>query len=56
MHGRRRNTPARATDGSAGLESSKHLRFREGTTVWLQLCNTKNGADLNCTRSQRAEA
>jgi hypothetical protein len=47
---------AKVTDGSAGLESSKHLRIREGTTVWLQLCYTKHGADLNCTRSQRAEA
>lgn len=44
------------TDGSAGLESSKNLSIPERTTVFLQLCYTRKGAEVNCTKSQRAEA
>ena len=44
------------TDGSEGLESSRNLSIPEGTTVFLQLCYTRDGVDDTCTKSQRAEA
>lgn len=43
-------------DTSAGYESTKDLSIREGTTVYLQLCYTRHGADVKCTRSKAAEA
>jgi hypothetical protein len=54
----RRGKTKRASvlDGSAGYESARHLSIREGTTVYLQLCYTNDGKDLNCTRAQKAEA
>ncbi len=44
------------TDGSAGYESSKNLSIPERTTVFLQLCYTRNGADDKCTKSKRDES
>jgi hypothetical protein len=44
------------TDGSEGLESSRNLSIPERTTVFLQLCYTRDGVDDNCTESQQAEA
>jgi hypothetical protein len=34
----------------------ENLSIPEGTTVWLQVCYTRHGADANCSRHQRAEA
>jgi hypothetical protein len=36
--------------------ASKPLKIREGTTVWLQMCYVKKGVDVQCSKSQRAEA
>jgi hypothetical protein len=44
------------TDGSEGLESSRNLSIPERTSVFLQLCYTRDGVDDGCTKSQRAEA
>lgn len=47
---------ASVIDTSAGYESSRNLSIAEGTTVYLQLCYTRDGQDLSCTRVQAAEA
>ena len=47
---------ARVTDSSAGYESSKNFSIREGTTVFLQLCYVRDGAEGKCSRAHRAEA
>jgi hypothetical protein len=44
------------TDGSEGLESSRNLSIPDRTTVFLQLCYTRDGVDDNCTESRRGEA
>ena len=41
---------------SSGGPARRNLAFREGTTVWLQLCYTKHGAGVKCSLTQRAEA
>jgi hypothetical protein len=47
---------ASVTDGSEGYASSENLDIEDGTTVLLHLCFTRNGADVNCTDGQQAEA
>ena len=51
---------AKVTDttsyGGASLCEAINLSIPEGTTVWLQMCYTDNGVDVECSNSQRAEA
>lgn len=35
---------------------SKKLNLREGTVVWLRLCYTKHGHNVQCSRAQKAVA
>jgi hypothetical protein len=42
-------------DSTAG-PPHRNLSLHERTTVWLEMCYTKNGDDVKCSLSQRAKA
>ncbi|MCC3650862.1 hypothetical protein LIX60_05095 [Streptomyces sp. S07_1.15] len=42
--------------GGRNSTDEKDLRIKEGTPVWLQLCTTKRGKNLRCTKTRKGYA
>ncbi|MBQ0985260.1 hypothetical protein KBZ10_12155 [Streptomyces sp. F63] len=42
--------------GGRNSTDEKDLSIREGTPVWLQLCTTKRGKNLRCTKTRKGYA
>jgi hypothetical protein len=47
---------AHVTDASGGSTAGRNLSIPEGTTVWLVVCYTRHGEDVQCSGAQKAEA